>query len=132
MRITSIKHNAVTTISDSVFIISRWQPIPVNRCGFMIWQLLVLLPQYRQPHSGRQHISDVQNLMYYWHSSITKLHNKASSSTFHMCAYDAGRLYATHTFEIKNYKLNYQQPRKFVHLCYLHISMQNICKVSQH
>jgi len=48
MRITLIKHNAITTISDSVFIISRWQPIPVNWCGFMILQLLVLLPQYRQ------------------------------------------------------------------------------------
>jgi len=48
MIITSIKRNAVTTISDSVFIISRWQPIPVNRCGFMILQLLVLLPQHRE------------------------------------------------------------------------------------
>ena len=106
MRITSIKHNhnAVTTISDSVFIISRWQPIPVNWCGFMILQLLVLLPQYRQiifwkaAHFRRMKFNVLLAQQYH---QITQLSQQQHIS--YMCLRYT-RVYTTHTFEMKNYK----------------------------
>ena len=104
MRITLIKHNAITTISDSVFIISRWQPIPVNWCGFMILQLLVLLPQYRQiifwkaAHFRRTKFNVLLAQQYH---QITQLSQQQHIS--YVCLRYT-RLYATHTFEMKNYK----------------------------